>query len=183
MPNSQLNRWVAVATVVASLALTGCATREASLDVEPSGPNLAVQGRISVKQVGKPLLFGSYEWYRGNGFEGWTERFHFKDTNGLQLFHLESNKNGTIVRFQDRIRKVESMRVLMRERLGIDIAPATMASWFENSHGDGELPDRLAIEGVIVEVLERFGDGRPSRLRLLQEGTVVLMSVRHGDLS
>ena len=170
----------AVALFCASIIVSGCATLQnttASRFFEENGPVLSVRGRISVRQVAKPLLLGTYEWNRGPGFAGWTESFVLRDANGIRLFQMDSDERGTVVQYQDRVRRVESMRWLVEDQLGMDVEPKMLANWFENNHVDGELPDKAKHEGIYIEVHERHGDGKPAKIRLIQDETIILMTV------
>lgn len=159
-------------------ALSGCAATTSGMQAAESGPELSVFGRISVRKVAKPLLLGSYEWNRGPGFAGWTESFVVRSTEGMRVFDVSSDDTGTVVRFLDSARRVESLRWLVRDQLGVDVAPAVLAGWLENHHLGSELPDKAEHEGVRVDVIDRHGDGRPAKIRLVQGETIVLMTVR-----
>ena len=163
---------------VVLLFVAGCATVREGASAEAQGPKMSVFGRISVRQVAKPLLLGSYQWNRGPGFAGWTESLILRDNSGIRLFEVSSDDEGTVVQYQDRVRTVESLGWLIKDNLGVDVSPATLASWLENMHEGEPLPDKAVHQGIRVDVIERHGDEKPAKIRLIQDETIVLMTVR-----
>ena len=167
-----------VGLLVLLFVAVGCATVRDGASAEVQGPNLSVFGRISVRQVAKPLLLGSYQWNRGPGFAGWTESMVLRDNSGIRLFEVSSDDEGTVVQYQDKVRTVDSLGWLIQDRLGVDVTPATLASWLDNTHEGEPLPDKAFHQGIRVDVIERHGDERPAKIRLIQDETIVLMTVR-----
>ena len=174
---------IAPTSVLAALALalvatlSGCASVNKELRAE-NGPTLSVNGRISVRKLGKPLQAGTYTWNRGPGLNGWTESIDFSDARGLTFLAIDSDDTGTKAKFLDRTVVVDSVRYLMRTEMGIDIEPGTLASWMENDYGGEPVPEEFEFEDVRVRVVVRDSRSRPYQLLLRQGDTLVVMTVR-----
>ena len=160
------------------LLLTGCAKDQVIEEVD-NGPELNIHGRISIYQVGKPVVIGNYTWNRGEGNYGWTESFDFIDQNSLPIFKLESDDRGASVKFLDEIRSVE-LSTLLKDHLGINITPKVLASWFENDHEGKRLPDKFRFNDIYVEVIRRDNSNKPTLMRIRQNDNVVAMSANQG---
>ena len=166
----------AAAVLAAGALLPGCGGEELEVD---NGPELGIYGRLSIRQVGEPLLIGNYTWFRGDSQNGWRESFVMTDQNDFALFSLESDDDGTRLTNLNRTYETSaSLREIMADRLGIDIETSVLANWVTNNYGAGvPLPKTFAYAGIRVEVIERATNGWPAKMRFLQENAIVLMSI------
>lgn len=167
----------AAAAVALAASLAGCATPSRGTSAA-NGPEHSLYGRISVRKVGQPLMSGSYTWHRGRGLNGWTESIDLTDPRGLTFLEIDSDDNGTIAQYLDRTVKVPNVRYLLRTEMGVDLAPATLASWLANDYAGGAVPDKFRHEEVVVEIIERDGKGRPYKVFLRHGENLVVMVVR-----
>ena len=170
-------RLLAAAAVLAGGALLpGCGGDELEVD---NGPELSVYGRLSIRKIGEPLLIGNYVWHRAPSQHGWRESFEVTDQNGFDLFSLESDDEGTVLNYFNRTQFTsDTLREIMADQLGIDIETRRLAGWLENDYGGGTpVPKSFVHEGVLVEVIERATNGRPAKMRFVQDEAIVLMSI------
>ena len=163
----------------AASLLVGCASlRGDTAATAEQSTEFLVHGRLSLRQVGKPVLLATFEWVRGNQAAGWTERLSLRNEQGLKVMTAEEVDGVATLRIAKKVRKVASLDSLVRTEFGIAVDTQTLAGWLNNQNPDGTaLEERFDWQGVAVEVMTRGKKGRPARLSLRQGDNIMLLAV------